>query len=58
LVHELSGINVKFFELNAVTSVSVKLAEDSVTVFVGDRKVNLELLEEVFEEAADLLSVE
>jgi copper chaperone CopZ len=58
LVHELSGINVKLFELNAVTSVSVKLAEDSVTVFVGDRKVNLELLEEVFEEAADLLSVE
>lgn len=58
MVHELSGINVKLFELNAVTSVSVKLAEDSVTVFVGDRKVNLELLEEVFEEAADLLSVE
>ena len=58
MVHELSGINVKLFKLNAITSVSVKLAEDSVTVFVGDRKVNLELLEEVFEEAADLLSVE
>ena len=50
MVHELSGINVKLFELNAVTSVSVKLAEDSVTVFVGDRKVNLELLNQLLKQ--------
>jgi len=58
IVHEGRCVHCDFSLIYGVIPVLVEVAENSVTVLIGERKINLKFAEKFSEETAQLLPIE